>query len=127
MNEHVDFERLLALTDAPMVAITGVPENPDVPVMAASGWDPGSGRMADPVKAVVDFLHEGYAVVVAADGEGSAARLARLFDEHGLELPVVDADSPALLDAGGRGDRRDLLAPEHPEVGVHHLRLGRQV
>ena len=99
---HVDFERLLALTDAPMVAITGIPENPDVPVMAASGWDPGSGRMADPVKAVVDFLHEGYAVVVAADGEGSAARLARLFDEHGLELPVVDADDPGLLDAGGR-------------------------
>ncbi|MFV2039818.1 MAG: DEAD/DEAH box helicase, partial [Acidimicrobiales bacterium] len=99
---HVDFDRLLTVTDAPLVALTGVPENPNVPVLAASGWDPGSGRAADPVKSVVDFLHSGYAVVVAADGRGSAARLVRLFGEHGLELPLVDLDDPGLLSPGGR-------------------------
>ncbi len=99
---HVDFDRLLARTEAPLVSVTSVPENPDVPVLAASGWDPGSGRAADPVRSVVDFLHEGYAVVVAADGEGSAHRLGRLFDEHGLELAVTDADDPRLSSPGGR-------------------------
>ncbi len=99
---HVAFDRLLARTEAPLLSITPVPENPEVPVLVASGWDPGSGRAADPVRSVVDFLHEGYTVVVAADGEGSAHRLGRLFDDHGLELPVTDADDPGLLRPGGR-------------------------
>ncbi len=99
---HVDFDRLLARTDAPLISITSIPENPDVPVLAASGWDPGSGRAADPVKSVVDFLHEGYAVIVAADGEGSASRLGRLFSEHGVELLVTDVEDPAILAPGGR-------------------------
>lgn len=99
---HVEFERLLSRTDAPLVSMTAIPENPDVPVLAATGWDPGSGRAVDPVKSVVDLLSDGFAVVVAADGEGSAGRLARLFDEHGLDLTLTDADDPALLSPGGR-------------------------
>ncbi|MEM7285488.1 MAG: transcription-repair coupling factor [Actinomycetota bacterium] len=99
---HVPFERLLATTDAPLVSLTSIPENPDVPVLAASGWDPGSGRTADPVGSVGDFLGQGYGVVVAADGQGSATRLQRLFDEQGLELPITDADDPGLLRPGGR-------------------------
>jgi transcription-repair coupling factor (superfamily II helicase) len=99
---HVEFARLLSRTDAPLVSMTAVPENPDVPVLPASGWDPGSGRAVDPVKSVVDLLESGFAVVVAADGEGSAARLARLFDEHGLDLALTDIDDPGLLSPGGR-------------------------
>ncbi|MGI9623093.1 MAG: transcription-repair coupling factor, partial [Acidimicrobiales bacterium] len=51
---HVEFDRLLARTDAPLLSLTAIPENPDVPVLAASGWDPGSGRAADPVQTVND-------------------------------------------------------------------------
>ncbi len=114
---HLDFDRLLTVTDAPLISITSVPENPKVPVLAASGWDPGSGRASDPVKSVVDFLHEGYAVLVAADGEGSAARLARLFDEHGVELQLTDQEDPGLLSAGGRivvaPLERGIVLPQH--------------
>ena len=101
-NVSVEFERLLSRTDAPLVSMTAIPENPDVPVLAATGWDPGSGRSVDPVKSVVDLLAEDYAVIVAADGEGSAGRLSRLFDEHGLDLTLTDADDPGLLRPGGR-------------------------
>ncbi|MFN3216204.1 MAG: transcription-repair coupling factor [Acidimicrobiales bacterium] len=99
---HLPFDRLLAMTDAPLVSFTGVPEGPTVPVIEASGWDPGSGRAADPATSVRQFLDDGWTVIVAADGAGTAGHLARLFDENGLSLAVVDADDPALLSPGAR-------------------------
>ncbi len=99
---HVPFERLLQRSDAPLVSLTSVPENPSVPVLAASGWDPGSNRAIDPVASVSQLLSEGYCVLVAADGAGSGGRLTRLFNEHGLDLAMVDADDPQLLAPGGR-------------------------
>ena len=68
---HLPFDRLLAMTDAPLVSFTGVPEGPTVPVIEASGWDPGSGRAADPAASVRQFLDDGWTVVVAADGAGT--------------------------------------------------------
>jgi transcription-repair coupling factor (superfamily II helicase) len=99
---HVPFERMLSLTDAPLVTMTSVPENPSVPVLAASGWDPGSGRASDPVTSVAGLLSDGFCVLVAADGAGSGGRLTRLFSEHGLDMAMVDVDDPDLLAPGGR-------------------------
>ena len=114
---HVPFERLMARTEAPLLSITAIPENPSVPVLAASGWDPGSGRASDPVTAVSALLSQGYCVLVAADGAGSGGRLTRLFSEHGLEMAMVDADDPALLSPGGRivvaPLERGVVIPDH--------------
>ena len=39
---------------------------------------------------VGDLVADGYEVVVAADGRGSAARLAALLSEGGVSLPVTE-------------------------------------
>ena len=46
------------------------------------------GDGAGLVTRLTQLLADGYRVVVAADGEGSADRLAALLRDHGLDLPV---------------------------------------
>ncbi|MDH3293402.1 MAG: transcription-repair coupling factor [Acidimicrobiia bacterium] len=79
---HVPFERLLAHTTAPVVTMTAVPEGPDVATLTASGWEPpGEALTARLHKLVTDKAR----VVVAADGAGTANRMADLLTDWGLE------------------------------------------
>jgi len=80
---HMPFERLLAKTAAPSVAVTAVPEGPEVAVMDASGWDAPGEALG---KRLAKLAGDGMRVVVAADGVGSAARTVDLLSEWGVSV-----------------------------------------
>ncbi len=92
---HLDFDRLLAHTTAPAWTVTTAPEGPDVATVAAAGWPPVVGDGAGLVKQLSELLADGYRVVLAADGEGSATRIAALLADEGVHLaPGGRVDQP---------------------------------
>jgi transcription-repair coupling factor (superfamily II helicase) len=87
---HLPFDRLLAHTEAPAWTVTTVPEGPDAPAVTASGWDPVVGDASRLTGQIAQLLADGYKVVVCADGEGTAARIASNFRDEGLtDLEIV--------------------------------------
>jgi len=89
---HLPFDRVLAHTDVPAWTMTTAPEGPDVTTIQAMGWDPVVGGGERIVHQLEQLAGDGYRIVVAADGEGSVARLHRLLhDEHGLRPEIVVA------------------------------------
>ena len=68
------------------VVVAATPDSPDTPVVSTRGWaaDPGDAEAI--THQLRSLLAEGYRVVVAAEGEGSAANLSRILGEHGLDL-----------------------------------------
>ena len=78
-----------ALPLAPVLTVSNVAEGPDVPTVEAMGWGPvvgdGSG-LADTLKG---RLAEGWRVVLAADGAGSAERLDQSFRDLGVAGATV--------------------------------------
>jgi transcription-repair coupling factor (superfamily II helicase) len=92
---HLDFDRLLVHTTAPAWTVTTAPEGPDVATVAAAGWPPVVGDGSSLVKQLRELLTDGYRVVLAADGEGSATRIASLLADEGLHLaPGGQVDQP---------------------------------
>jgi len=87
---HAGTDGLLA-THRSMWTISPAPEGPDAPVVQASGWAPVVGDGEALTARLGQLLAQGYRVVVAADTEGSAARMAELLRERGLELRVARA------------------------------------
>ena len=89
---HLPFDRLLAHTRAPVWSVTPTAEGPDTPAVTATGWDPVVGDGARLAKQLTDLVGDGFRVLVAADGEGTAARIrSRLADEAvgGVEVVVA--------------------------------------
>ncbi|MFM8267612.1 MAG: transcription-repair coupling factor [Ilumatobacteraceae bacterium] len=82
------------LTSRPSVwTIGSVPESPDSPLVAATGWGPVVGEGEGFTRRLAQLLADGFRVIVAADGEGSAGRLASLLLDHGLDfIPTDDPD-----------------------------------
>ena len=89
---HLPFDRLLAHTSAPAWSVIPVAEGPDTTAIEARGWDPVFGDGTRLAAHVADLLAQGYRMVVAAEGQGSAARLAETFREHGVDLPIGPGD-----------------------------------
>lgn len=90
---HLPFDRLLAKTGAPFISVTATPENPDVAVLDASGWDAPGEALAARLR---NLLSDGATVIFTADGEGSAGRVMDLLSEwdvrpqnHGLVVPDI--------------------------------------
>jgi len=108
---HTDWDRLLVHTGAPVWTMDAVPDGPGVETVVASGWGRDAGGAATlardgdgPVGRVRRLLADGYRVVVAADGEGTAAQLSRrLLDAEVDVVRVADAptDDPAGDPTGG--------------------------
>ena len=48
------------------------------------------------------MLDTGYRVIIAAEGTGSAARVAALLAEHGLHAPIIDPPTAAITTPGLR-------------------------
>jgi transcription-repair coupling factor (superfamily II helicase) len=92
---HLDFERMLARTEAPELAMLSAPESPRTPTITASGWDPAAHGL---VKQLADMAAGGWRVTVCAEGTGSAARLAETLE---LSVPVVADPAPGELAAPG--------------------------
>jgi transcription-repair coupling factor (superfamily II helicase) len=80
---HLPFDRLLSHTDALAWHVTTAPEGPSTTTIQAMGWDP----VVDPArlgKQLRDLKAEGYRIVVAADGEGSARRIQNALADEGV-------------------------------------------
>jgi transcription-repair coupling factor (superfamily II helicase) len=86
---HLDLDHLLSHTRAPAWHLVNVPDSPDTPAVAASGWDPVVGDGASLLQRLVGLQREGYRIVVGADGEGSAARVRELLSGEGLVAEVA--------------------------------------
>ncbi len=95
-SAHVAAEELLAGCAAPVWGISSSPSSPTQPFVEALGWEPPLATGDGPVRQVTALLGEGYRIVVAADGEGSAQRLRQRLEDQG----VVIADSLAASSAG---------------------------
>ncbi len=87
---HLPFDRLLARSDAPAWSVLATPDQPSTPVVAATGWEPVVGGLPPPAKQIRSLLDDEYTVVVAADGEASAQRLASLLTDHGVSFAAAD-------------------------------------
>ncbi|HEX2043071.1 MAG TPA: transcription-repair coupling factor [Acidimicrobiales bacterium] len=87
---HLPFDRLLAHIRAPVWTVVPAADSPDTPVVQATGWDPVLGDPERLARQVADLLQRKFTVVVAADGKGSAARLAGLLAEQGVSFPVLE-------------------------------------
>ena len=86
---HLPFDRLLAHTDAPAWTVTTAPEGPDVATVTSMGLAAAAGDPERVVRQLAGLAADGYRIIVAADSEGSAARLRELLHAHGLS-PTID-------------------------------------
>ncbi len=117
---HLPFDRLLAGTDAPVLTLANAPESPETPAIDAGAWAPVVGDGSALVSRLSGLLRDGYRVVVAADGTGSAGRLAQILREHGIDLPIVTpSDAADLTSAGGR----IAVAPLHTGFILNQSKL----
>ncbi len=84
------FDRLLARTKVATTSVLGTPDSPDTLQLGASAFDPVVGdveALADRIRALIRNEHR---VVLAAEGEGSARRLADVLVGEGIDA-MVDA------------------------------------
>jgi len=111
---HVDFERLLARTTAPVWNVLASPEDPTTPAISATDWPPVAGDVAPTVRRVQALLADGFTVAAAADTTAGAKRLAGLLSRHGVDLEVISgADQHRLagIISSGEGRGVALAAP----------------
>ncbi len=97
---HLAFDRLLANTEAPAWTMTTAPEGPAVETVPAAGWDPVVGDGADLVQRLAEQLRDGFRVLVGAETEASARRVATLLTERDLDF-VLDLEERADLTRPG--------------------------
>ncbi len=94
---HAGTNRLLDTTQS-MWTLSSTPENPDAPMVQATGWGPVVGDGEGLAKRLSEMIADKYRVIVAADGIGSAARLAELLRDRGLDFtiatPTMDLTKP---------------------------------
>src|SRR5581483_8760328 len=137
---HLEFDRLLAHTDAPVWSVTPTPEGPDKPHVSASGWDPVVSDSTRLVKQLTDLAAAGYRIVVCADGEGSATRIRTALGdegftaneilvqslERGFVLPSIKLAVLAESDITGRrrAHRRARPRPRGAQAFFEDLRPG---
>ena len=119
---HSEFGDLFAASEVPVWTMTVTPDGPDVATVAATGWNPVVGDGEGLIRQLRQLLEDGYRIVVAADGEGSALRLGDVLRDQGLDLPVevgalergcilTGAKLAILTEADFTGRRRAHRAP----------------
>jgi len=129
-DPDVAFPRLHAEPDQLLSGAAGAwmmtvsPENPDSPMVNASGWGPVVGDGDGLTNRLIALLRNKYRIVVAADGEGSAQRLAELLRNKGLDFAIVptsdSAEGPADLSRPGGSI---VVAPLHRGVTVPSAKI----
>jgi len=88
------FDRLLAHTRAGATSLVLAPEGPDTPSLGATAFDPVIGQtdlLADRLRRLTG---DGYRVVLAAEGSGSADRLGQVLADDGLETTPWSGGTP---------------------------------
>jgi transcription-repair coupling factor (superfamily II helicase) len=119
---HAAPDRLLSGPAAAAAwSIVPTPESPDSPAVSASGWGPIAGEADGLGERLTTLLADGWTIVVAADTDASADRLAALLAERGLDFlrQSSDSDPSDLTRRGGH----IVTAPLHRGVNMPNLRL----
>jgi transcription-repair coupling factor (superfamily II helicase) len=86
----LEFDRLLAHTGAGAVSLLSTPDSPDTPRVAASAFDPVVGDADALARRLRALAGDGYRVVLAAEGTGSAQRLRDILAGEGLDAGPGD-------------------------------------
>ncbi len=115
---HVEFERLLAQTEASAWTVANVADGPGAEVFATAAWEPVAGDPSRLLAQMRTLLAQGGTLVVAADGAGSAARLVETLGPEGISLQLHDGVDPAQLARPGghcvvAPIERGILMAEH--------------
>ena len=97
---HSDPDTLLTAAGS-FWSIDSTADSPDTPLVEASGWGPVAGDGSGLTDRLTQLIGQGFKVVVAADGAGSANRLHSLLLDHGLDFPVVAEPGETDLPSGG--------------------------
>jgi len=102
---HIPFERMLAHATSPVWTVSSVPAPPgsdrsEVTSVDASAWESVAGDPTGLVRRIDRLRADGFRIVVAADGTGSAERLARSLADAGVTAPRRRLDDPALTVPG---------------------------
>src|SRR5262249_18421027 len=87
----LEFDRLLAHTRAGAVSVLATPDNPDTPRVAGVAFDPVVGDADALARRLRALTSEGYRVVLAAEGTGSAQRLRDVLAAEGHDAAIVVA------------------------------------
>ncbi|HET6794953.1 MAG TPA: transcription-repair coupling factor [Acidimicrobiales bacterium] len=87
---HLPFDRLLARTRASSWSVTSVAAGPDAPAIQAQGWDPVVSDPGQLPQRIARLANDGYRVVVCAEGEGAAGRIAAGLRSEGIVLDQPD-------------------------------------
>ncbi len=99
---HLDFDRLLSRSPAKLSSLLAVADSPEVTSVQANGWPPVLGDAQGLANRLGELARQGYRVVVAADGAGSARRLASVLDEHGVKSDLVGDELAGGEELAGR-------------------------
>jgi transcription-repair coupling factor (superfamily II helicase) len=100
-------------------SIDSTPESPDTPMVEAMGWGPVVGDGTGLTDRLTELIANGYRVVVAADGDGSAKRLKSLLLDQGLDFTIRTSKEPIDLPAGGS----IVVAPLHRGVTLPNAKV----
>jgi transcription-repair coupling factor (superfamily II helicase) len=93
---HVGFDRLLLETPARVISLLATAEGPGTETVRVGGWPQALGDAAPLARRIGELTRAGCVVAVAAEGAGSAERIADVLDASGV---VVDRLYRALDDA----------------------------
>lgn len=86
---HLPFDRLLAKCTAPVWTVGPSAEGPATAVIQAMGWATTVGDPGALVAQMRGLVMDGYRIVVAADGDGSADRLHTVLADEGFKATRV--------------------------------------
>ena len=82
---HAGFDRLLATTPARVTSLLATAEGPGTETIVVGGWPQALGDVTPLARRIGELSRSGV-VVVAAEGAGSAARIADVLDEAGVTV-----------------------------------------
>jgi len=92
----LEFDRLLEHTRAGTVSLLATPDTPETPHVAATAFDPVVGDTDALARRLRAFAGEGYSVVLAAEGAGSAGRLHDVLAGEGIDAHAGDPAAGAI-------------------------------
>ncbi|MCP3913580.1 MAG: transcription-repair coupling factor [Actinomycetia bacterium] len=108
---HVEYDRILAYTEARTWTVIAVADGPDVAAMAAAGWDPVVGDDSPLLGQLRDLMVDQYRVVLCADGVASGRRMAELLGDEGIYLDTSPLENPDAAPDLSRPGGQVVVAP----------------
>ena len=91
------FDRLLARTRVATTSILSTPESPNTPQLSASAFDPVVGDVEALAERIRQLVRNEHRVVIAAEGDGSARRLADVLAGEGIDVMVGAPIQPSVV------------------------------